>query len=78
MNEMINKSLARVQFVLFMASLAGFICSFYFPYLLKISAGSFTISMMILQYNVIAPVLIYVKVKKTKPDFDMSMFSKVN
>ncbi|RLA76962.1 MAG: hypothetical protein DRG78_18145 [Epsilonproteobacteria bacterium] len=78
MNEMINKTLARTQFVLFMASLAGFICSFYFPYLLQISAGSFTISMIILQYNVIAPVLIYVKVKKTKPDFDMSMFAKVD
>ena len=78
MNEMINKNLARVQFVLFMASLVGFIFAFYFPLALKISAVSFTISMIILQYNVIAPVLIYRKVKKTKPDFDMSMFANIN
>ena len=73
-NEMINKNLARVQFVLFIASLIGFIFSFYMPYLLDISAISFIISMVLLEYNVISPVLIYIKTKKTKPDFDMSMF----
>ena len=72
MNEMINKNLAKIQFVLFMASLVGFIFSFYIPLLLQISALSFTISMIILQYNVVAPMLIYRKIKKTKPDFDMS------
>ena len=73
-NEMINKNVARVQFVLFIASLIGFIFSFYMPYLLNISAISFIISMVLLEYNVISPVLIYIKTKKTKPDFDMSMF----
>lgn len=77
MNEMINKNLARAQFILFMASLVGFIFAFYFPWVLKISAISFTLSMIILQYNVIAPMLIYRKVKKTKPDFDMSMFANI-
>ena len=74
MNEMINKTLGKIQFILFMASLVGFIFAFYIPLLLKISALSFIVSMMILQYNVIAPVLIYGKIKKTKPDFDMSAF----
>ncbi len=78
MNEMINKNLARTQFVLFLASLVGFVFSFYFPIMLQVSALSFTISMIILQYNIIAPVLIYRRVKKTKPDFDMSMFTKVD
>jgi len=74
MNEMINKNLARAQFALFTASLIGFVFAFYIPILLKISALSFILSMIILQYNVIAPVLIYIKTKKTKPDFDMSAF----
>ncbi|MFT5836084.1 MAG: hypothetical protein ACI9RG_000978 [Sulfurimonas sp.] len=74
MNEMINKNLARAQFFLFMASLVGFIFAFYIPILLKIAALSFILSMVILQYNVIAPVLIYNRIKKTKPDFDMSAF----
>ncbi len=73
-NEMINKKVAQVQFVLFIASLIGFIFSFYMPNLLEVSAISFIISMVLLEYNVISPVLIYIKTKKTKPDFDMSMF----
>ncbi len=74
MNEMINKTLGRIQFVTFIASLIGFVFSFYIPILLQISAFSFIVSMVILQYNVIAPILIYSKIKKTKPDFDMSSF----
>ena len=77
MNEMINKNLARTQFVLFILSLVGFIFAFYMPAILNIAALSFTVSMVILQYNVIAPVLIYTKIKKTKPDFDMSMFADI-
>ena len=73
-NEMINKNVATVQFVLFILSLIGFIFSFYMPSLLQISAVSFIISMVLLEYNVIAPILIYIKTKKTEPDFDMSMF----
>ena len=73
-NEMINKNVAKLQFVLFILALIGFIFSFYMPYLLQISAVSFIISMVLLEYNVIAPILIYIKTKKTKPDFDMSMF----
>ncbi|MEN8302568.1 MAG: hypothetical protein ABFQ64_00685 [Campylobacterota bacterium] len=73
-NEMINKNIAKVQFMLFIASLIGFIFSFYMPYLLDVSAISFIISMVLLEYNVISPVLIYIKTKKTKPDFDTSMF----
>ncbi len=73
-NEMINKNLARIQFVLFILSFTGFVFSFYMPYLLQISAISFIISMVLLEYNIISPILIYMKTKKTKPDFDMSMF----
>ncbi|WP_324172352.1 hypothetical protein [Sulfurimonas sp.] len=75
MNEMINKKLAKIQFILYIGSLVGFIFAFYMPELLKIAALSFIVSMMILQYNVIAPMLIYRKIKKTKPDFDMSAFN---
>ncbi len=75
MNEMINKNLARLQFVLQIGALVGFIFSFYMPELLKLSALSFIASMMILEYNIIAPAVVYIKTKKTKPDFDMSMFA---
>ncbi len=77
MNEMINKTLGRVQFILFLLSLIGFIFAFYIPIMLKVAAASFIVSMVILQYNVIAPILIYRKIKKTKPDFDMSAFSNL-
>jgi hypothetical protein len=72
---MINKNLSRVQFVLFLLSLIGFIFSFYMGEVLKISALSFIISMIVLEYNMIAPMLIYRKIIKTKPDFDMSMMN---
>lgn len=75
MNEMINKNLAKVQFITFIASLIGFIFAFYVPALLQVAAVSFIISMSILEYNVIAPMLTYRKILKTKPDFDMSAFS---
>lgn len=73
-NEMINKNLSKLQFILLIASLIGFVFSFYYPFLLKISATSFILSMIILQYNIISPVLIYIKTMKTKPDFDMGTF----
>jgi len=75
MNEMINKKLAKTQFILFILSLIGFVFAFYTPLLLQISAALFIISMMILQYNIIAPVLVYKETRKGKPDFDMSMFN---
>ena len=74
MNEMINKKLGYLQFGTFLASLIGFVFSFYVPELLQVSALSFIISMSLLEYNVIAPLLIYRKILKTKPDFDMSAF----
>ncbi|MBE0514478.1 MAG: hypothetical protein IBX42_05940 [Sulfurimonas sp.] len=75
MNEMVNKKLATAQFVLFIVSLIGFILSFFMPYLLEISALVFIASMLILEYNIVIAVLIYLKTIKTKPDFDMSMFT---
>ncbi|MBU0720092.1 hypothetical protein KJ877_01980 [bacterium] len=77
-NEMINKNLARVQFALFLVSLIGFVLSFFIPVLLKFFALTFILSMIFLQINIIAPVLIYIKTKKTKPDFDMSAFTTDN
>ncbi len=73
MNEMMNKKLAKVQFGLFILSLVGFVFAFYIPAVLYFAAGCFTVSMMILEYNVLAPVLLYIKTKRRKPDFDMSM-----
>ena len=74
MNEMINKKLAYMQFGTFLASLIGFIFAFYIPELLQVSSLSFIISMLLLEYNVVGPILIYRKTLKTKPDFDMSAF----
>ena len=47
MNEMINKKLGYLQFGTFLASLIGFVFSFYVPELLQVSALSFIISMSI-------------------------------
>ena len=75
MNEMIDKRLARIQFALYIISMVGFIISYFIPSVLPIFAITFILSMMILEYNVIAPILIYNRVIKTKPDFDMSAFN---
>jgi len=74
MVEMIDKKLSKIQFLLFLASLIGFIFSFYYSDFLKPSALFFIISMIILEYNITQPIRLYIKTKKTKPDFDMSMF----
>jgi hypothetical protein len=74
LNEMINKNLAKIQFLLFVLALIGFLFAFYIPSFLLPSAISFIVSMVLLEYNILAPILIYVKTIKTKPDFDMSMF----
>ena len=74
MVEMIDKKLSKIQFLLFLASLVGFIFSFYYAEFLKPSALFFILSMIILEYNIIQPILLYIKTKKTKPDFDMNMF----
>ena len=73
-NEMIDKDLAKIQFTIMMLSLIGFIFAFYMPKLLMPSAVYFIISMLILEYNILAPVFIYRRTKKTVPDFDMSAF----
>ncbi|MEO1953480.1 MAG: hypothetical protein ABGW74_02105 [Campylobacterales bacterium] len=74
MVEMIDKKLSKIQFLLFLASLVGFIFSFYYSEFLKPSALFFIISMIILEYNITQPIRFYIQKKKTKPDFDMSMF----
>lgn len=74
-NEMINKNLAKLQFMLLMLSFLGFVVTFFYPSFLEASALCFIASMMLLEYNIIAPVLLYIKTKKTKPDFDMSAFA---
>jgi len=75
MNEMINKTAAKVQFVLFILALVGFVFAFYMPEVLMPSALAFIVSMAILEYNIVSPVWIYIQTKKKKPDFDMSAFS---
>lgn len=70
-DKMIDKNLARVQFVLFVLSLIGFIFSFYFPLVLIPSGFFFVGSMLILEYNLVKVVLIYEKTIKTKPEFDI-------
>jgi hypothetical protein len=75
MNEMINKKLSIAQFILYVFSLIGFVFSFFIPDFLVLFASTFIISMAILEYNIVIPILIYAKIIKTKPDFDMSMFA---
>ena len=74
MNEMIDKRFAKTQYVLFYISLFFLIISFFMPSLLNVFAFTFIASMMILQYNLISAVKVYVSTMKTKPDFDMSAF----
>lgn len=76
-NEMIDKRYLKVQFYLFIISLLGFVASFFYLPLLKVFALCFIFSMALLQYNIVLPVRLYVKTKKTKPDFDMSMFGDI-
>ena len=75
LTEMIDSDLAKVQFTLLMLSLIGFVFAFYMPALLYPSATLFTVSMLLLEYNVVTAALVYVRTMKTKPDFDMSMFN---
>lgn len=75
MNDMINKKAAKWQFALFSISLVGFTLSFFMVKLLGFFALIFIISMVLLEFNIISAVLIYFKTIKTKPDFDMSMFT---
>jgi hypothetical protein len=69
MVEMIDKRLAKIQFLLFFVSLIGFIFSFYYDIFLKPSAVFFISSMVILEYNILQPIRLYTKTKKLKPDF---------
>jgi len=75
MNEMINKKLAKMQFWLYFISLIGFMFSYYIHELLPIFAITFILSMSILEYNIIQPLRVYLKIIKTKPEFDMSAFN---
>jgi hypothetical protein len=74
MNEMIDKRVSKLQFFMFLFSFGGFVFSFFMPQFLWFFALSFIISMVILEYNIITCALLYAKIKKTKPDFDMSAF----
>ncbi len=74
MNEMTNKKILIIQFALYLLSLFGFILACFYPAFLIYSALSFTLSMILLEYNLIKAVLVYLKTIKTKPDFDMSAF----
>lgn len=75
MNEMINKKVARVQFMLFITALFLFVVSFFVPWIFKVAALTFMISMAILEYNLFLAARIYRRTKKSKPDFDMSAFT---
>ncbi len=72
--QMIDKRLAKIQFLFFISALIGFIFSFYIPTIFEPSVISFIISMVLLEYNILVPVRLYIKIIKTKPDFDMSAF----
>jgi len=73
-NEMMDKRIARIQFVLFVMALLGFVFSFYIGALLLPSAVAFILSMVLLEYNIWITLKIYLETKKRAPDFDMSAF----
>ncbi len=58
-DDMMDKDLAKIQFVLLILSIIGFIFAFYMPKLLAPSASFFIISMLILEYVLLTPVLLY-------------------
>ena len=74
MNEMINKNLSKSQFILFIVSYLGFVFSFFIPSFMELFAITLIGSMALLQYNIMMPVMLYIKTKKSKPDFDMNAF----
>ncbi len=74
-NEMIDKEITALQFGLFIVSLVGLVISVFVPSLIIIFASTFILSMVLLEYNIIQPVLVYMRTIKTKPEFDMSEFS---
>lgn len=61
LSEMIDTDLAKIQFVLLILSIIGFIFAFYMPKLLAPSASFFIISMLILEYVIWTPATIYKK-----------------
>lgn len=73
--EMIDKRFAKIQFVLFVVSLIGFIAAYFYNAILPSVATVFGLSMVILEYNLLSAVKIYNNTLKKKPEFDMSMFS---
>ena len=75
-DEMIDKGLAKVQFTLLILSLIGFIFAFYIPQLLAPSALYFILSMLFLEYNLIAPVRVYTRIRKRKPEFDLKEYKR--
>ena len=77
-HNMINKNLAKIQFFIFVASFLLVVGSVFLPLLLPWGAALFLASMILLEYNLLAPVKLYKETKKTKPDFDMSMMQMDN
>lgn len=71
MKEMIIEPLAKVQYVLFITALMMGIGSYYFPLLLDIAALSLALSFILLEYNLIKAVMVYVKTRQKAPDFEM-------
>ena len=77
-HTMINKNLAKIQFLIFIVSVLFLIVSRFYNPFLAWGAALFLVSMVLLEINIIAPVRLYIQTKKTKPDFDMSMMTMDN
>ncbi|MFA6760469.1 MAG: hypothetical protein WCR69_05425 [Sulfuricurvum sp.] len=75
LHDMVDRRVAKWQFFLYIFSLIGFIFSFLLPTILPLFALSFMVSMALLEYNLIKIALLYARISKTKPDFDMSAFA---
>lgn len=69
MNELIDKKTAQFQFILFVLTVTLFLIGFWIPFLVKIGAVSFFISMGLLEYNLLGALKTYKTIKKDPPEF---------
>ena len=71
MGEMVHKKMARVQFVLFVATLVLFASAFWLPVMMKLGAVPLFVSMVLLELNLVFAYKNNGETGKRKPDFVM-------
>ena len=67
MREMVPEKRMRVQFILHFLSLLFIALGYFDLYLMQIGAVLFTLSSVVLFYNLLGPILIYTEIRKEEP-----------